>query len=90
MTLADIRRIANLIEPAFAIVELAQSITGLGGPRATEALRALDAAVKAFGAAADGKLTKDQVLDELARLRAALGANDADADAALTARFPGA
>lgn len=87
--LAEARKIANLIEPAFALVSIAQSLTGLGGPVAATAIKVLDAAVKSFAAAAEGKITSAQALAELDKLKAMLVTNDAAADAALRARFPG-
>jgi len=85
--MADVARAAKLIEPAFAVVQVAQAITGVGGPSAAEAIKVLDAAVKAFEAGLDGTVTVDQVVAELAALRTGLVSADLSADAALAARF---
>lgn len=86
---ADAQKWAKLIEPAFGLLAIAATLTGVGGPAAPIAIKVLDAAVKAIAAGAEGKLTGAQVLAELAKLKSMLAANDAAADAALRARFPG-
>jgi hypothetical protein len=86
--LSEASRVSKLIEPAFALVGVVQAATNLGGPMAATAIKVLEAAVKAIGAGAEGKLTNAQVMAELAKLKSMLASNDAAADAALRARFP--
>ncbi len=86
--LADAGKYARLIEPAFALVGIALSLTGVGGPGASTALGVLDAAVKSFEAGANGTKTSDEVLAELSALHANLLGDIAAARAELAARFP--
>jgi len=87
--LADVRKFAGMIEPAFALVGMVQSVTGVGGLTAATSIKLLDAAFKAFAAHAEGSFTKEQFDAEMTELRRLLATNDAAADAALKAKFPG-
>lgn len=86
--LSDVAKVARLIEPAFAVIAIAQQVTGLGGESAAMGIKVLDAAVKALEQAARGAITHDEVMAELAKLSAGLRSNDDAADTALNARFP--
>lgn len=86
--LADAKRAATMIEPALSLALLAQGLTGVGGPGAEQALKILDAAVKALEAGADGTLSAAQASERIGALTSALAANDAAADAADRARWP--
>lgn len=85
--LADIRKVAALIEPMVAVIAVAETATGLGGPAAEVAVQAIAAAIKTLSGVADGAVTHDQAMDALTSLQTQLAANDAAADAALAARF---
>lgn len=83
----DMRKGATMLEAALQVIAIAQSVTGMGGLAATEAIKVISAAVKSFvDNGAGGTLTSDEVLAELARLRSGFAADDAAADAALAAR----
>lgn len=86
--LADAQKFAGMVQPVFALLALTVSVTGIGGPAAPVAIKILQAAVQAIAAGAEGKITAEQVMVELDKLKA-LTAKDAAADAALAARFPG-
>lgn len=85
----DARKIAALIEPAFAVLAVVESALKIGGPSADAAVQVIEAALKSFAAVADGKVTADAALASLAALRSGVAANNAAADAALEARFQG-
>jgi len=82
----DLRSISPKVEPLIAVVEVALSVTGLGGAAAVEAVTILESALKAFEAGASGTLTADQVLAEMAKIKST--AIEAAQDAALVGRFP--
>lgn len=84
----DARKVAALIEPAFAVIAVVESALKIGGPGADAAVQVIEAALKSFAAVADGKVTADAALASLAALRGAVAADNAAADAALEARFP--
>lgn len=90
--IADARKVAGLIEPALAIVALAQSLTKVGGPGAAAAIQVLDAAVKAFEAGAAGTMTSAEVTARISSLETTLddtlAADNAGAHSALDAKFP--
>lgn len=68
-------------------LELIQGMTGVGGDRAAAALRAIDKVVATLRDGIDGKTSPEIVARDLDALRAQLLDNDAEADAALKARF---
>lgn len=74
---------------ALDVAAEAQRDTGLGGAVAAEILVVAKAAVAALQRIATGNVTPEQAASELDALKAGLAANDAAADAALAARFPG-
>lgn len=87
--LADAAKVARAIEPLVSFVSTAQVAVGLGGERAHQAIEMLDGALKALESYAAGHATAEQATAAMARLLDALVANNAAADAALDARFPG-
>lgn len=88
--LTDVRKVASLIEPIVAVIAVAETAVGIGGPAAEVAVQAIAAAIKTLASVADGAVTHEQAMDALTSLRTQLAANDAAADAALVARFGGA
>lgn len=76
------------IEPAFALIETIQKITGTGGLPAQAAIAAVDAAIKSFVDGVGADISPTAILADLAALDKSLASDDAAADAALAARFP--
>ncbi|HET9893212.1 MAG TPA: hypothetical protein VFQ42_22230 [Mycobacterium sp.] len=83
-----IRALAPEVEPLVAVVEVAQSVTGIGGPGAATALKVLDAALQTLAAGAAGSLTHDQMMAQIAQFHANLRQDQSAEDAALAAKFP--
>lgn len=86
---SDVKDALAIIEPALAVIAVAQAATGIGGVTAERAVSVIRAALKSFEDAATGAATRERALAGLAALQAALASSDAAADAALEARFPG-
>lgn len=86
---ADVIKGAHLLDPLLALAVMAQKLTGVGGGTAAQALAMIDAAVKALESAAAGSATSEQATAEIAAFQAQIAENNAAADAALAARFPG-
>jgi len=76
----SIQNVTAKIEPAIALLILAQSLTGVGGIAAKDALLVMDAAAKALGQPLPS-LTVDEAQVHIDRLRASFTADDAAADA---------
>lgn len=85
----DVRSAGRFVEPALAVIAVAQAATGLGGRTAEQAIAMIRAALDTFDDVAAGAVTEDQALASLAALRDGLVSGDARADAELAARFPG-
>lgn len=86
--LHDAAAIARTIEPLVAFVAAAQAAVGIGGKNAATAIQVVDGALRALEGYASGQHTAEQATASMAKLLAALAADNADADAALAARFP--
>lgn len=84
----DLRAITPKAEPLVAVLEVAQAATGIGGPGAAAALKVIEAALQALGASVSGSMTHEQFQAQIAGLHSALGADQAEEDAALAAKFP--
>ena len=87
--ITDVRGVVRLIEPALAVIAVAQAAIGVGGDSAETAIKAIRAALRSFEDVAAGAVTEAQALASLDELRRGLASNDAAADAALEARFSG-
>lgn len=85
-----LRAISPDLESVITVLEVAQSVTGVGGAGAAEALRMLDAALRTIEAGASGNLTADQVAVQLGQIRASLATDRAQVDAELAALAAGA
>lgn len=79
----NLSNVAHKIEPALALLIVAQSLTGIGGIKAADALRVLDEVAKRLS---DPKAMASSVDAQahIDRLRAAFAADDAAADALVT------
>jgi len=75
----SIQTITAKIEPAIALLIFAQSLTGVGGIAAKDALIVMDAAAKALGQPLP-VLTAVEAQAHIDRLRASFAADDAAAD----------
>ena len=79
--------------PLITALEVIQSMTGIGGAVTAEALQAAQAAVNKIAGTALGGLAANVdptiILADLAKLQASVTTDDANADAALAARFGG-
>lgn len=84
-----LRSISPDLESVITVLEVAQSVTGVGGAGAAEALRMLDAALRTIEAGAAGNLTADQVAVQLGQIRASLASDRASVDAELAALAAG-
>lgn len=84
---SDVKDALSIIEPALAVIAVAQAATGIGGVTAERAVSVIRAALKSFEDVATGAATRDQAMASLAELQAALASNDAAADAALESKF---
>jgi hypothetical protein len=69
-------------------LEVIQRLTHLGGDKAADALKAIDAIVTSIGHGFEGKTTPDVIVGEINAFRQQLVDNDVAADAALAAKFP--
>lgn len=84
----EFRSILRKLDPALAVVQVAQRITGIGGPPAEKGLAMLAAAVKAFEDGQAGVMTfaeASEAIDAILRGEVAL---DAAEDTKLAERFP--
>ena len=84
-----LRSISPELESVITVLEVAQSVTGVGGAGAAQALRMLEAALKTIEAGAAGNLTADQVAVQLGQIRTNLAADRAAVDAQLGALAAG-
>ena len=84
-----LRSISPELESVITVLEVAQSVTGVGGAGAAQALRMLEAALKTIEAGAAGNLTADQVAVQLGQIRTSLAADRAAVDAQLAALAAG-
>jgi hypothetical protein len=80
-----LRRISPELEAVVSVLQVAQSVTGLGGDAARTGLRVLDAALKALEANAAGFTTHEELMREMAQAHADLAADRAAEDAAVDA-----
>lgn len=75
-------------EAIIAVLEVAQSVTGLGGAGAAEGLRLLDAALRALEAGSHDAVTHEQILAQVAALHDQSAGDRAKEDAELDAMAP--
>ena len=75
----SIQTVTAKIEPAIALLIFAQSLTGVGGIAAKDALLVMDTVAKALGQPLPS-LTADEAQVHIDRLRASFSADDAVAD----------
>lgn len=80
-----LRAISPDLEAVLAVLQVAQSVTGLGGASAATGLKVLDAALKALEANAAGTVTHEVLMQQLAQAHADLAADRAAEDARLVA-----
>lgn len=89
--LADVQKVAHMLEPALVFAVLVQHVTGVGGPTAAEVIASIRSGLQALEDAAAG-VPRDEVLARLATIKASVASSDATndnaADVALAARFP--
>ena len=83
-----LRGLAPEGEAIVAVLEVAQSITGLGGAGAAEGLRLLDAALKALESGTHDAVTHEQILAQVAALHDQSAGDRAKEDAELDAMAP--
>jgi hypothetical protein len=63
-----LRELAPEGETVIAVLEVAQSVTGLGGTSAAEALKLLEAALKSLETGSHDPVTHEQILQRVAQL----------------------
>lgn len=80
--------LAKYADPVIRALELVQSLTGVGGPPAAEALVAIAAVLHTLEAGAAANLRSADILAELDKVAPGEAADDAAAEAALDAKFP--
>lgn len=89
---SKLSHLAPEIDPILTVLEVALSVTGIGGPGAVSALKILQTALDTLAQASLGTLTHDQLVQQLADLKAEASAQIAAIedlqDAALAAKFP--
>lgn len=89
---ARLAHLAPEIDPILTVLEVAQSVTGVGGPGAATALKVIETALSTLAQQTSGALTHDELVQRLADLKAdavaQIHAIEAGQDAALDARFP--
>ncbi len=83
-----LRAISPDLEAVLSVLQVAQSVTGLGGASAATGLKVLDAALKALEANAAGTLTHEQLVQQLEKAHADLAADRTAEDAEVAAKFP--
>jgi hypothetical protein len=84
--------IAKYADPVMRVLELVQSLTGVGGPKTAAALEVVAAAMKTLEQGVVDKLTPAMILANLDALTAGEAADDAAAaaaNAAELAKYPG-
>lgn len=87
---AKLLKISPELEAVVAVLQVAQSATGMGGSGAAVGLKILDAALKALDANAQGLVTHADLMGQLHQASADLAAARAGEDADLEARFSAA
>jgi ribosomal protein L12E/L44/L45/RPP1/RPP2 len=87
---AKLLAISPELEAVIAVLQVAQSVTGLGGPSAAVGIKVLDAALKALEKNASGVLTHDELMAQVTEAHGTLAAARATEDAELTAKLPAA
>ncbi len=87
-TIDEIRSVLRNLDPVLAILALAQRITGVGGPAATDGIALLTAAVRAWEDGSTGVMTPAEATNAINALIAGESRLDAAEDAKLAARFP--
>lgn len=80
-----LRGISPELEAVVSVLQVAQSVTGLGGAAAESGLKILDSALKALEAGASGALTHEQMMAEIQAQHAALASSRAAEDSMLGA-----
>lgn len=89
---AKLSHLAPEIDPILTVLEVALSVTGIGGPGAVNALKVIQAALDTLAQASLGTLTHDQLVQQLADLKAEASAQivaiESAQDATLAAKFP--
>jgi hypothetical protein len=83
-----LRTLAPEGEAVIAVLEVAQSVTGLGGTAAAEGLRLIDAALKSLETGSHDPVTHAQIMQRVADLHDATSADRAREDAELAALNP--
>lgn len=74
------------LEAVVSVLQVAQSVTGLGGTAAATGLKVLDGALKALMANAGGELTHEQMMAEIQKAHETLRAERIGDDLALAAK----
>lgn len=85
---AKLRAISPELEAVVSVLQVAQSVTGLGGKSAATGLQVLAAALQALESQAAGAITHQQLLDQLHEAHDTLATNREAEDVELAARFP--
>lgn len=93
MSLADTLRadLTKYVDPVVRVLEIAQSLTGIGGAGAATALKTIEAMIKTLETGVASQLTAKDILAELDKLAPGVAANDAAAvaaNAAELAKYP--
>lgn len=87
---AKLLALAPELEAIVSVLQVAQTVTGMGGSGAAVGLKILDAALKALEANAQGVVTHADLMGQLHQAGAELAGARAGEDADLEARFPAA
>jgi hypothetical protein len=85
---AKLLKISPEMEAIVSVLQVAQSVTGLGGSGAAVGLKILDAALKALEKNASGVVTHAELMTQLDQAHADLKADRAAEDAEIEIRFP--
>jgi hypothetical protein len=83
-----LRELAPEGETVIAVLEVAQSVTGLGGNSAAEALKLLEAALRSLETGSHDSVSHAQIMQRVADLHDATSADRAREDAELAALTP--
>jgi hypothetical protein len=87
---AKLLKISPELEAVMAVLQVAQTVTGMGGSGAAVGLKILDSALKALEANAQGLVTHADLMGQLHQAATDLAAARAGEDDDLSARFPAA
>ncbi len=80
--------LAKYGDPVLRALELIQSLTGLGGPAAAEALQVAGAVLHTLETGVAANLTADDILADLDKLAPGEAADDVAAQDAISKRWP--